>query len=565
MSLPLLITLLVFSCSIILSISSSINLSKAKKRIEELESAAQRKQFEEALLSEIHEALDASLTIEKVVSTFAKRLEILLPFSTISSVVVQDERLLVTINAHEEVSHAYIDEVKDQMLASLAALEKRSFRDAIVIDEITGTVSDTTANLPIASVFHLPLMLHQSVAAIITVTAVQPNRFPDEAIAALQKVMKQTSKTLSKLDAMLQIEKGRLHAMIGNLPDGLLMIDGHNTLQVINPAAKHILSLEKEQITTMDVLSALPIHFDFRSKIIAAIHHNQASEIAHVPLRNKQIRCTITPVLGSTGTVLGASVLMRDETLTNSVPRMKEDFTNIIVHELRNPLTSIKASSELLISPVAFSPDEQRKLIHVIYQQSNKLLSDVQQILDAAKLEAGVFIIHKKSNDLKSLITDVATYFQKEAQEKMINYIVDVDSNLPAFSFDEKYINQALTNLLSNSMKFTSQGGTVNISAKQKQNTVVIAIADTGAGIPKDKQQKLFNKFSQIEEASATVGKGLGLYLVRGIVEAHGGKVEIDSDRGRGTTVFITIPLTDATPITVQPKNPSPDNHSMVN
>lgn len=543
MSLPVLISLFVIICLSLFAIRSSITISKTKKRISTLEKQRDLQVFAEVLLSDISSSIDTSLRIPIVLNTIGKHLTSVLSCSTISTLMVKGDKLVLKTEAKESISHEYIDDVKESMIDSLASLEKHSFRFIPITEHVSGDIHDSSPHRTAGSVFHMPLLLHDSIIALITITSTKENTFPKEDIEALQHVINQISRFISKLDAILQEEQGMVQAMVGSLADGFVMIDNENRLQIINPAAKQFLSLPDEETATMDVLSALPIHFDFRGKILAAIQQNKSSDLAKVPVKNKQLRCRISPVLGTTGKTLGASLLMRDETLTNSVPRMKEDFTNIIVHELRNPLTSIKASSELLISPVKFSPEEQHKLINVIYQQSNKLLTEVQQILDAAKLEAGVFIIHKKTADLKMLISRVTESFHKEAQEKMINYIVDVEFHLPSFSFDEKYLGEALSNLISNSMKFTSQGGKIQITAKQKQGSAIISIADTGAGIPKDKQHKLFNKFSQIEDASASIGKGLGLYLARGIVEAHGGTIDIDSDRGRGTTISITLPM----------------------
>lgn len=565
MSLPLLIAFLSIVTLGILAISSSIREDKAKKRLQALEAERNRKQFEEELLAEINDSLDYTIDVHKIVSIMVKKMDVLLAYTTVSSLIIKENQLICTIHANEQVSHLYTDKVKEQMLESLAELEKRSFREVAIREDISGELTDTPINPIITSSFKVPLLIHNSVVAILSVTSFHENRFPPEDIAVLQRIIEQTNKSLSKFDTALQIEKGRLTAMAESLTDGLFMVDTQNNLQLINPAAKHLLSLHTEPVTTMDVLSALPINFDFRGKMQAAIHENQTGEIAGVTIKNKQLRCGISPVRSSTGKVLGVSVIMKDETLKNSVPRMKEDFTNIIVHELRNPLTSIKASSELLISPIQFSPEEQRKLINLIYQQSNKLLTDVQQILDAAKLEAGVFTIHKRSSDLKELIKNVTETFKKEAQDKALNFLVDIDPHLPNFSFDAKYISLALTNIISNSLKFTSSGGTVQVIAKQKHASAIITIADTGAGIPKDKQHKLFNKFSQIEDASATVGKGLGLYMVKGITQAHGGNIDIDSDRGRGTTIFLTLPLTDATHMNASPPQTGNDSHRIVN
>src|SRR5476651_596978 len=162
---------------------------------------------------------------------------------------------------------------------------------------------------------------------------------------------------------------------------------------------------------------------------------------------------------------------------------MKEDFTNVMVHELRSPLTAIKASSELILDPPGpISEEEKNKIIGLIAQQSRKMLDEVALILDAAKLEAGLFTIQKIPGDLKQLINERIQIFQAQSHEKFIKLVVDVDPSLPMFNFDPIHVGQVINNLLSNSLKFTSSGGTIKISAKPAIGSVVVAVSDTGAG-----------------------------------------------------------------------------------
>lgn len=565
MSLPLLIALLAVIFFGLLTISSSIQETKLRKRIKKLEDDEKQRKFEEKIIDEIQEAIDYSLNTKKILSSITAHLPSMLSYATVSTLVVKNNSLEFAINAEETVSHTYVESVKETMIDSLQTLEKRSFQNVHTLDTIEGNVLHNHETVTPKGVVHFPLILHHSVTAILTVTSTTSHHFPVEKIESLQRIIAQTSKSMSKLDSAMQIEKGRLNAMMGSLQDGIFMIDTHNNLLVINAAARHLLSLHKGTPTTMDVLSALPIHFDFNSKIQTTLMTNQPTEIKGVVLKDKLLNCGIFPVHDSTGKILGASIVMHDETLKNALPRMKEDFTNIIVHELRSPLTAIKASSELLKTRPEFTKDEQHKLSHLIFTQSNILLGKVNQILDAAKLETGVFAIHKRQGNLKQLLNEVTSEFLKEAQEKMINLGVTVEHGLPAFSFDSHYMGLALSNIISNSLKFTGTGGSIQIQVKQKDGAAIITVTDTGGGIPKDKQHHLFNKFSQFAEGSAQIGKGLGLYVVKGIIHAHGGKIEIDSDTGKGTTITMTLPLTNATHLPIPSSSKPQDPHKIVN
>jgi signal transduction histidine kinase len=334
------------------------------------------------------------------------------------------------------------------------------------------------------------------------------------------------------------------------------MVDINGKLNVINNAALEFLKITKENPSTIDIFSSLPNSYDFSSKIQRAINHKRVIEEKEVTIDQKIFQIFITPVFDVSVTtekiVIGVSVLFHDITLEKSISKMKEDFTNIMVHELRSPLTAIKASSELLMKPPGpLSEAEKTKIIGLIAGQSRKMLDEVALILDAAKLEAGLFTIQKTLGDIKKLLTDRCQIFQPQAKEKFINLVVEIDPSIPSFSFDPIHIGQVINNLISNSLKFTTSGGTVKITAKPAIGSIVISVADTGAGIPKDKQRFLFSKFTQLSAGGGNAGTGLGLYIVKGVVEAHGGTISLDSEEGRGTTITFNLPINGAVKTTI--------------
>jgi two-component system sensor histidine kinase VicK len=146
--------------------------------------------------------------------------------------------------------------------------------------------------------------------------------------------------------------------------------------------------------------------------------------------------------------------------------------------------------------------------------------------------------------------------------------VVEIDASIPTFSFDPVHIGQVVNNLISNSLKFTSSGGTIKITAKPAIGSVVVTVSDTGTGIPKNKQHLLFSKFTQLGSTEhGVVGTGLGLYIVKGVIEAHGGQVSLESEEGRGTTITFNLPLDTATksPTTSAAPSMPPQPQKIVN
>lgn len=227
--------------------------------------------------------------------------------------------------------------------------------------------------------------------------------------------------------------------------------------------------------------------------------------------------------------------------------KINDDFTNMVVHELRAPLTAIKDAARLIETDDGkLSKEEQNKLLRIISEQAEKLLAQVSSILDAAKIEAGQFTIEKKPSDLKKLLEERVEFFSPEAEKKGITIVSEIEE-LPQILIDPARIEEVMNNLISNSLKFTQSGGKITVKATilEKQN-ITISVSDTGIGIPKEKQQQVFSKFFEVSNGSRK-GTGLGLYITKGIIEKHGGLVEFESELGVGTTISFTLPVESPT------------------
>lgn len=235
--------------------------------------------------------------------------------------------------------------------------------------------------------------------------------------------------------------------------------------------------------------------------------------------------------------------------------RLREDFTHMMVHELRSPLTAIKDSAQLIISSRSLKKSEKNKLVSIIEDQAKIMLDSVSSILDAAKIRSGRFTVQKIPGDIKKTVKESVQMFLPQAKNKKIKIITEFTENLPVVSFDPIRIEQIMNNLLSNSLKFTPEKGKITVSIrfdpakKNNHSLIYINVSDTGIGIPKEKQGLLFSKFSQVNQKNhddpqqPNPGTGLGLYITKGIIEAHGGSIYLNSEEGAGTTISFTLPV----------------------
>jgi signal transduction histidine kinase len=360
-----------------------------------------------------------------------------------------------------------------------------------------------------------------------------------------------------KLFEIAETEVSKITSLIGSLADGIFMVDSNKRLLIINKAAKSYLEIS-EMPDFNEILTKSAGQYEFSSKIDEVLNTNKQIEDNEIKINNKIYQIFISPVMNETKPI-GASVMLHDITHEQNIAKEKEDFTHMIVHELRAPLTAMKDSSELIIEsnlgPNPLSKDDETKLLKVIEMQCKSLLTQINEILDAAKIDAGSFVITKTETDLSKVIQTEIDSFTAEASKKQIILNAEIEANLPKIDADSVRIAQVITNLVSNSLKFTNEGGKITIRAKISNGAMTISVTDTGIGIPDSEKDKIFEKYYQVESTNhelAKKGTGLGLYIVKGIVEAHGGQINIISTQGQGTTISLTLPITGNMPKVIQ-------------
>ncbi len=229
--------------------------------------------------------------------------------------------------------------------------------------------------------------------------------------------------------------------------------------------------------------------------------------------------------------------------------QLKQDFVSNVTHELRSPLTSLRGYVEFLLRGDA-GPlnEEQKENLIVIKNNAARLGRFIDNLLDVSKIEARKVELHPEAVSLADLGREMAVLFRPQAQEKDIRFSAEVPESLPRAWADPDKLSEILMNLLSNAFKFTPPGGRVSLTASREGGFLRVSVKDSGVGIPADSLEKVFNKFEQVKPTEGLVrktkGTGLGLTIVKGFVEAHGGRVWLESRPNEGTTVHFTAPLT---------------------
>lgn len=523
-----------------------LNQKRTRLEIEKKANLEKQRLYQISILKEIQDKIGYSLDVEKIIDVITGSLKHLLPYSTASSMTIKENRILFKVNIDEVISSNFIRSVRQSMLASLSAL--LSTIPTGVDEVISGLALDNSKPNSPLSFFQIPLIVNNKILGLINVSSTEPNQYKEEETTLLYQITEQASAALARLENVLETEKSKLTSMIAGLADGVFMIDASKNLLIINDAARNFLNLN-EKADYFKIIAAFANYYDLPSKIDQAVAKNLTIEDKDVAIKNKYFQIFITPVWlhqqGEEQSSIGVSVLLHDVTLEKNLNQIKEDFTNMMVHELRAPLTAIKDSAEILIEEENLSSN-QEKFLNIINQQSKSLLEEIGSVLDAAKIEAGRFTVQKAPNDIRKLIKEAIAAFTPQAEKKQIYLSEELVEPLPTVSFDYTPLTHVLNNLVSNSLKYTNEGGKITVSAKKEGDFLKVAVSDNGIGITKADQKDLFSKFYQVIKTTQNLpkkGTGLGLYITKGIIEAHGGTVGVESEEGKGTTIFFYLPV----------------------
>lgn len=252
---------------------------------------------------------------------------------------------------------------------------------------------------------------------------------------------------------------------------------------------------------------------------------------------------SISPILGDDGAVRFFVGIERDITKTKQVDRAKTEFVSLASHQLRTPLTAIKWNAEIVLEEKM--SEEIRGYIQQIYQSNERMVELVNGLLNVSRIDMGTFAVDPKSVDPLEIIDSVVNELESLVVSKKLIISKKYEKKIGLLETDQKLLRIVLQNLLSNAVKYTNEKGEVFVSVKKDGNILKFSIKDSGIGIPKNQQERIFSKLFRAENAVASVsdGTGLGLYVSKAVVEQLGGKIGFKSQENKGTTFFFNLPV----------------------
>lgn len=372
--------------------------------------------------------------------------------------------------------------------------------------------------------------------------------------ANLEKMVRQRT-------AELKAERDRIKAILTSMEEGLIAIDKNFTITMINPSAARLLGFSPDKLAGADFGSVISIekgrkpeenHNDELIKkmmesgkpaltTLEEDYYFQAGE------RRFPVIISAAPLLKK-GEVAGGVIVFRDITEDKRLDEAKTNFISVASHQLRTPLTSIRWVTEMFLGgDVGTFKKDQKEFINTIADSVKKLIDLVNVLLASTRLEAGRVNVRPVPVDLVETTNEVVKGLMPLANSKKIAIEIKSESaSLPKINLELEMFRQVVLNLLSNAITYTSEGGSIKFVFKQRDSDVLASVMDTGIGIPKKDQAKIFEKFFRADNAISVApdGNGLGLSLVKSLVLSWEGKIWFESEENKGTTFYFTIPLT---------------------
>ncbi len=402
----------------------------------------------------------------------------------------------------------------------------------------------------------LPLKVKDKAIGALAALSRQPAYFTRDDLALLEQVAPLVTFALRSAMFYEEIrrEGSRLAAIISSMPEGLLMVDAGYKVIMGNEAFEKLWGL-KDQVRggadlKDDVLPRLlerlidngPLLEFFRHSAAAPGDAAQPVEVELVD--HRFLRIGSFPVEDSDRPRSGSVLLCQDITTEKQVARLREEFVGMLSHDLRNPLAAIIATLELsLDGSLGDLNENQQQFLTNAMNDSRRMLGMLNDLLDGYKYESVQLKLEKIQFDLTQVIANLSAEYSSLAREREIELLQDMPVRLTVLA-DEGKVNRVISNLLSNALKFTPRRGRIVVKAAERPKLVEISVTDTGEGIPPEDQERVFEKFYQVQKRKLgrKTGTGLGLPLCRQLVEAHGGTIWVESQYGRGSTFVFTLP-----------------------
>lgn len=374
---------------------------------------------------------------------------------------------------------------------------------------------------------------------------------PDQLRVVVSKALRMT-RTLQDIAT----EKSRLKTIVDYLAGGILVTDREKNIILYNPALLKMLGYEGDILhdrPLSDLTADGRLHtiidgiLDLKEGEFKTLSAEITPQKGAANSASSQLflRAQAVPFQSGSGEILGSVTIIDDITHLKLMDQMKSDFVSMVSHEIRSPLTTVLSQIKILLDGLAGElAAKQADILSRMSLKVNGLVELSNELLDLSRIEAGLIVQDRKKLQLMDILSELVEFFQPRAREKNISLSLK-KTNLPLINADEKNMEEVFSNLITNALIYTPEGGEITVAGGVKGDFVIINVTDNGYGIAADELPRIFERFyrSKTEKTRNIIGTGLGLPIVKSIVEAHNGTVNVNSKEGAGSTFYVRLPI----------------------
>ena len=343
-------------------------------------------------------------------------------------------------------------------------------------------------------------------------------------------------------------EKNKTQAIINSFTDGLLVFGTDGRLSSINPQAEVFLRAKESVVMGLPIAQlkqidgmVLVVEFLTNGRDVIKKLFREELEI------QKGLVIEITTIqMERESQEFGHLVILHDISREKMVERMKTEFVSIAAHQLRTPLSAIKWTLKILLDgDLGEVNPEQHNFIDKCYRSNERMIGLINDLLDVARIEDGRYVYQKVAFNIQEMIRAMVSVYEEESIKKKVKLVIqEPEKPLLSIIGDQEKIKLVIQNFIDNAIKYTKSGGIVEIAEKSEKDKVIISFKDSGVGIPDDQKARVFTKFFRAANVMRmeTEGSGLGLFIVKNIINAHDGDTWFESEEGKGSTFYFSMP-----------------------
>jgi two-component system, OmpR family, phosphate regulon sensor histidine kinase PhoR len=369
----------------------------------------------------------------------------------------------------------------------------------------------------------------------------------NDELADLSRTLNQTASKLDQTIRTLTEERNQSAAILASMEEGVAVIDSSQRIIYCNRAFRQSAGIPETPVEGRLVVELIQ-HADLLTLIDRALMQAEIirGEVVVGSVRTRSFAVTSAPI-SSDGSVIGAVMVLHDISEIRRLERARRDFAANISHEFRTPLAAIQGFAETLLDGALDDSANSRRFIQIIHDNAIRLGRLTEDLLKLARIEAGQLQLDIQPVAVPQIIESSIETTRVKADQKNLVVEAGYKPDLPLLKGDARALQEILLNLLDNAIRYSSPGGHIKVIAAVIGTEMMLSVSDTGIGIPKADQDRIFERFYRADVARSreSGGTGLGLSITKHLIEAHGGRIKVESEVGRGSTFYIYLPMVD--------------------